>query len=42
MTEYSEEEKKERERLISSIESIMKNLNEMLDEPKKPHLKVVK
>jgi hypothetical protein len=41
MTEYSEEEKRERERLISSIENIMKNLNEMLDEPKKPHLKVI-
>jgi hypothetical protein len=42
MTEYSEEEKKERERLISSIENIMSSLNELLEEPQKPHLKVVK
>lgn len=41
MTEYSEEEKKERERLISSIENIMKDLSNLLDEPQKPHLKVI-
>ena len=41
MEEYSEEEKKERERLILSIENMIDDLNGVANEPKKPHLRVI-
>lgn len=42
MTEYSKEEAAYRDSLITSIENIMKDLNDLLHEPEKPELKVIK
>lgn len=42
MTEYSAEEAKYRNKLISEIETIMASLEDIISEPQKPHLKLVK
>jgi len=42
MTEYSAEEARYRNKLISEIETIMESLEGILKEPEKPHLRLVK